>query len=297
MFWSTTGIERKALSSELLFQYHKLEKGLVMPGVRRLFGIEPAVRVIELLQRWRNIDHGESNPVFLGAIETLRAYLERLEEDNLDPKGIITPRVSKFLHSFERRDESLITPQLLPQELEVEHSFNTFSRLTQLRRSVRDFQSKLVEREKLEAAVRLAQLSPSACNRQPCSVYLVDNPEKRQELLSYQNGNQGFGHSAPLVAIITSDQRCFHNASERHQPYIDGGLFTMSFILALSSQGLASCCLNWCVAPKVDLAVHHKFDIPLPQRIMMLIAIGYPSEGCMVPRSPKRELSEILIDL
>jgi hypothetical protein len=36
------------------------------------------------------------------------------------------------------------------------------------------------------------------------------------------------------------------------EPALDGGLFLMSFLLALESQGLASCCLNFCVGPQTD---------------------------------------------
>ncbi len=70
---------------------------------------------------------------------------------------------------------------------------DSFAQLALARRSVRDFADAPVPNDALREAVRLAQLSPSACNRQPCRVYAVTESARMAELLEYQNGNRGFG--------------------------------------------------------------------------------------------------------
>lgn len=303
MFWPIGQSAKKTLSAELLFQYHKLEKGLVMPGASRLFGIEPAIATMNLMARWKESGHDLNDNIFMGALETLYAYELKIRDNQLDPQAIIIPKVSSFLkeYVFLGRKHVLTTPYMLPNE-HFSHNqvdaFDAFQTLAEARRSVRNFVSEaVVPRLVIEKAINMAQLSPSACNRQPCNVYIATEQDKKNKILALQNGNKGFGHLAPHIAIITADERCFFDASERHEPYIDGGLFAMSFILALRAQGVGSCCLNWCVPPHVDLEAHRLFNLDPAHRIIMLIAFGYAPEGCMVPRSPRRDVSEVLIDL
>lgn len=298
MHWPTGHTARQTLSSALLFQYHKLEKGLVMPGKRRFFGSEPADATMKMLQRWQAVGYERNDPVYVGAIETLRGYRERLNEGGLDPDDRILSRLNGFLSRCNQADSTFSTPQKLPDITATSSTAaDAFHMLAEARRSVRDFLPDPVPDALMREAIRMAQLSPSACNRQPWQVYLVSDAERKQQLLSYQNGNRGFGQLAPHIAIVTADEQCFFDASERHEPYIDGGLFSMSFILALRAQGVGSCCLNWCVPPVKDKAVHRLFDLPASQRIVMLIAIGYAPETCMVPRSPRRDTNAVLIHL
>lgn len=298
MHWPTGHKTRQTLSSALLFQYHKLEKGLVMPGKQRFFGVDPADATMKLAHRWQAMGYDRIDPVYVGAIETLRGYRDRLHASDLDPDDRILSRLDSFLSRCNEADPTLSTPQKLP-ELQVINSTATeaFRVLAEARRSVRDYRPDPVPESVLRESILIAQLSPSACNRQPWRVYLVSDAERKQQLLSYQNGNRGFGHLAPHIAIVTADEQCFFDASERHEPYIDGGLFSMSFILALRAHDVGSCCLNWCVSPANDKAVHRIFKLPVSQRIVMLIAIGYAPDECMVPRSPRRDTSAVLITL
>jgi nitroreductase len=67
----------------------------------------------------------------------------------------------------------------------------------------------------------------------------------------------------------------------------------MSFILALQSQGLASCCLNWCVPPETDRKGHAAGSIPANEKILTYLAIGYANEGHLVPLSARRPMSDV----
>lgn len=296
MFWRDGHVERPTLSSELLFQYHKLEKGLVMPGAHRMFGAEPALACVDLCRRWLAAGHPGEDPVFLGAVQTLVSYEARLRAERLDPQGVVLADVRALLAEVSVRDPGLATPMPLsdgPRQAAPD-SRATFSDLARMRRSVRSFKPEAVPKDVLLRAARDAQLSPSACNRQPCRIRVVSDAESKRRLLALQNGNRGFGHLVPQVAILTADERCFFDASERHEPYIDGGLFAMSFILSLRDQGIGTCCLNWCVTPGIDQAAHALLEIPAAERIIMLVALGYPAQGCQVPRSPRREVTDVI---
>jgi nitroreductase len=294
MHWDARSSSYRTLSASLLFQYHKLEKGLVMPGPRRLFGIEPAISVIDHLRRWHDAGHSRIDPIYTGALETLQAYRDNIERYQLDTGAVILPRVAAFLAEFPQRAASLTTPQPLAASRKEFEPYEAFRLLTLRRRSVREFLPEPVPAEVLARAVALAQLSPSACNRQPCRVYTISDQTLKAAALAQQNGNRGFGHLAPHVLVITADEAGFFDASERHQPYIDGGLFCMSLALALTAQDVASCCLNWCVPPANDKVIHRLLSIPSSERIVMFMAVGFAPANCKVPQSPRRELRQVL---
>ena len=298
MYWKVGRVTEIQLTSELLFQFHKIEKGLVLPGPKRFFGEEPAKAVINLLTTWSENSLSKSNPVYLGALETLQAYNSRLIEYSLDKENKVLPLLAEFLQNNPLRTPDLITPQKLPtvsQSTLLQH--DAFKELTLARRSVRSFDLQPVPIDRIQAAVELALLSPSACNRQPCKIYLVQNEAKKKDLLALQNGNRGFGHLIPTLAIIVADTAVFFDASERHEPYIDGGLFSMSFMYALTSQGVATCSLNWCVAPENDRALKRLLKMPASEVVIMLLAIGYPDGETSVPRSPRKEAVSQVIEV
>lgn len=296
MFWgSNEKMQRSQLQAKLLFYYHKIEKGLCMPGKHRLFGLEVIPQIVDLVTTWESADYSRSDPVYLGALNSLSAYVRCLKVENLDPDDKIQSTVSEFL---ERRGFSKMnadTPIVIGQhQLHGVVPFEKLKQLYEVRRSARDFDSNPVSAELVKNAVEAAQLSPSACNRQPCKVYAIENENLKSILLSHQNGNAGFGHLAPLLLVITADADHFFGAIERHQPYIDGGLFAMSLLYALQTQGLATCCLNWCVAPKTDNEVHRLLAIPLSQKIIMYVAVGYPHQQISVPKSHRKSLPSVL---
>ncbi|MGE5865081.1 MAG: nitroreductase family protein [Rhizobacter sp.] len=293
MFWDQRVNTYEKLSAELIFQFHKLEKGLCMPGKPRFFGRDPVMATCRLVERWKAQGFAQNDPVFVGAIETLRAYRTRLG-DTPPPAadaGPIFEALERALMSVPPQPE-FATPRPYRQtDAEVSAMFD---QLCQDRRSVRAFDSRVVPLPVLEGAIQAAQLSPSACNRQPCRVHVYRDRERIDSLLKLQNGNAGFGHMLNTLLVIAADGNSFFDASERNEPYVDGGLFSMSLILALQARGVATCCLNWCVSPATDLEAHRRGDIPAHHKIIMYLAVGYPLEGALAPKSARRPTDSIV---
>jgi nitroreductase len=78
---------------------------------------------------------------------------------------------------------------------------------------------------------------------------------------------------------------------ERNQAWIDGGMFAMSFVLALHSLGLGTCCLNWSVEQKTDIALRAEAAIPDSEVIIMLLAIGHIPPELNVAASVRQKFS------
>ncbi|MGB6297663.1 MAG: nitroreductase family protein, partial [Rivularia sp. (in: cyanobacteria)] len=158
------------------------------------------------------------------------------------------------------------------------------------RYSIRDFAPDDVDISLIEAAVKMAQKTPSVCNRQSSRVYVFTNEQDKKKVLSYQSGNRGFGDRASKVLIVTSDLKHFFGISERNQCWIDGGMFAMSLIYALHSLGLGSCCLNWSVEYEVDLALKNAVGISDSDSIIMMIAVGHLPENLKVAQSNRKNI-------
>ncbi len=297
MYWGNeASLSKQQLQAKLLFYYHKIEKGICLPGKKRLFALDVVPRVISLMEVWESNGNSRSDPIYLGALSSVKAYKDLLISNNLDPNAKILPKVIEFLARRETVTYEHGTPITISDEqIDAVLRYDEFSTLCRIRRSFRDFGDQDVSDDTILRAVDLAQLSPSACNRQPCKVYLVRDNNLKQKLLSHQNGNAGFGHLAPVVMVITTDMSHFFGAIERHQPYIDGGLFSMTLLYSLQIQGVVSCCLNWCVTPATDVRAHELLSIPDSERIVMLVVAGYPSQRALVPRSQRKALDSVLV--
>ncbi|MBV6623396.1 MAG: nitroreductase family protein [Rivularia sp. (in: Bacteria)] len=162
------------------------------------------------------------------------------------------------------------------------------------RYSIRDFAADEVHISLIEDAVKMAQKTPSVCNRQSSKVYVFSKEEDKKKVLSYQNGNRGFGDKASNVLVVTSNLEHFFSISERNQCWIDGGMFSMSLIYALHSLGLGSCCLNWSVEYEVDCAFKNAVDIDDSESIIMMIAVGHLPENLKVAQSNRKNIREVL---
>ncbi|QNT71191.1 nitroreductase family protein [Defluviicoccus vanus] len=169
-----------------------------------------------------------------------------------------------------------------------------FERFCQERYSVRHFSSVPVEKSVIKAAVRIAQKTPSVCNRQCWRVHIFSSEEAKRQVLECQSGNRGFGHEASHVLVVTSDLQPFTGIHERYQGWIDGGMFSMSLVYALHSFGLGSCCLNWSVRAGTDKRLRRIAAIPGHENVIMMIAVGNLVEEFKVACSVRRETDDIL---
>ena len=67
----------------------------------------------------------------------------------------------------------------------------------------------------------------------------------------------------------------------------------MGFQFGLEVQGLSSCCINWPDLESRERAIEKLLGLNIYQRVIMLIALGYPDDQAMVPYSQKKAMNEI----
>lgn len=152
-----------------------------------------------------------------------------------------------------------------------------------VRRSVRKYQSKPVEPEKLEALVEAVRLAPSASNSQPWKLILVDEEQMRRRVaettFSKVMSFNRFALEAPVLAVLTVEPHSKLTQvvgwmAKRPFYLMDIGIAAAQFCLQATELGLGTCMLGWFD----EAAVKKVLGIPRAARVALLITVGYGTE-------------------
>lgn len=161
------------------------------------------------------------------------------------------------------------------------------------RRSVRKFDSRPVEREKILACLEAVRLAPSAENKQPWRFVVLDDPAVKQAF-----GETAFSGiyrptrwalNAPVLVVLLAELDIVaHRLGKWIQgtPFylIDMGIAGEHFVLEAQSLGLGTCWIGWFHAKKAGkfLKVSRKY------RVCGALALGYPGSR-LKPRPLRRK--------
>lgn len=283
------------LKSWIAADTHKIEKALALKSPRPGFGIAVIRRLIENLEAFHATFEDER--AIQIAVNTLGAYCafnDTLEQENKD----LYERINALAKQAGETASAVGQGGAIKVARDVilaQSSIPNLDRFFESRHSIRNFTEQPVPMSSVEAAVRMALRTPSVCNRQSWKVYAYLDEKERSNVLACQKGNQGFGDLAGGVLVVTTDLATFFSYAERHQAWVDGGMFAMSLVYGLHASGIGSCCLNWCVDQKTDKELRLLTQIPDNEVVIMMIAIGHLPEELKVAESARKPLDEVLI--
>ncbi len=289
--------DRRKLESLLFFYYHKIEKALALPDVKPVFGLGYIETLLDLVDEWVHLTGDLEAVVFRSTYASLLHYREHVGETLAQQRPDIVRRIDQLLSKYEEISEHADlggTVTLTSEELHEAIQSIDFDLFIQCRRSVRNFNSRNIADSAIEEAVRLAQRSPSVCNRQCWRVHVFTSQADKAKVLACQRGNAGFGHLADRVLLITADLRAFLFSGERNQAYADAGMFAMTLLYALQARGIASCCLNLCTSFFQDVALRQVCRIAEYETPVMMILIGYPPKNLEVAKSARMPTDSML---
>lgn len=158
-----------------------------------------------------------------------------------------------------------------------------------LRRSVRSYQDKLVEEEKLKLILEAGRLAPSANNKQEWQYIVVKDKETRQKLM-HAAKNQSFVAEASVIIvccaetdnhIMTCGQLCYP---------IDLAISIDHMTLKAVEEGLGTC---W-IGAFEEKEVKKILGIPEEIRVVELLPLGYPTSSGPTEKF-RKELKEIVM--
>ena len=139
--------------------------------------------------------------------------------------------------------------------------------------SIRKYQDKPVEKEKIEAILRAAMQAPSAGNQQPWEFYVVADKAKL-EALSQVSRYAGMTKDAPVAIVSAYRKECWMPDYAQ----IDLSIAMENLWLETDNQGLGGVWLG--IAPLEDRmkAVEEIIGIPDTLRAFAIFPFGYPAE-------------------
>jgi hypothetical protein len=254
----------------IIAEYHVIEKGITMPKMKLGFGSVILCSLIDhCSQYYKLYDH--KNEQLLHAISVISEYKEIHINKNFILNISILTRIDDLLSLFSKfNDETQIEITSNEYFKDIDSSFNKFSLS---RHSLRDFSGN-VDITSIKNAIALAQSAPSACNRQPSRVYIVQNTEVIKEVLELQHGNRGFGYLADKLIILTAELSGYLSLGERNDVYVNGGIYAMNLLYGLHHNRIGACTLNWCSLPSEDLRLRNLCNIKDSETVILMVACG-----------------------
>lgn len=165
------------------------------------------------------------------------------------------------------------------------------------RRSVRKYELRQVEREKLDTIVMCGINAPSGMNRQPWQVRVVTSADfidgiteayrkARPEAVARDKNFKNLFRGAPAIIAVATPA----DGSSRE----DSGMMAQNMMLSACSLGLGTCCLEGPVGfinedPSARPYLE-RLNIPEGYKLLYIIAVGYPDES---PEGRGRDASKV----
>jgi len=169
-------------------------------------------------------------------------------------------------------------------------SYEQMLALAKKRRSVRIYKNKKVPRNKIDKALKIASLSPTACNRQPFKFMIFDEPKLVKEIANIPFGTGGYANNVPMIVVVVGDLSNYFSSRDRHIIYIDASLATMSFMFALETLGLSSVPINWPDFGLLENKMKKRLKLKDYERPVMMIAVGFAKDEGKIPFSQKKSI-------
>ena len=167
----------------------------------------------------------------------------------------------------------------------------TYEQLVTMRHSIRHFSKEPVDGNLLQEAIKLAQYTPSACNRQGWKTRIVADKERIKTILANQNGNRGFGQEFDKLLVVTSDLRAQQKSRELFQAFIDGGMYAESVLNCLYSKGIGSVPLSASLTAEQEKNIRKVVGMDDAEVFILFIGVGnYPKGEFLTTRSERKPI-------
>ena len=156
------------------------------------------------------------------------------------------------------------------------------------RYSVRGYQDRPVEDEKLEKILKAAQLAPTGVNSQAFKVYVIDTKKNREAIL--KSYNKEWIVQAPYVlAVVSKANDAWTRPWDiKNLNEIDATIVMDHMILQATELGLGTCY----IAAFHEKAMAELLDLSDEEHPVLLTPLGYPDAQ---PRdAPRKQLTELV---
>ncbi len=171
----------------------------------------------------------------------------------------------------------------------MEEKLKIFYELYDRRRSVREFEDRPVEPDKLSRLLTILNTAQSAANRQPWHFIVIEKKDRAglNDVLT-RDGFKG----APVIIAACADpvEAWVRKADKVNYAWVDVAIAVTEMIGAATAEGLGTC---W-IASFDPSRVKRILNIPDRIDVVGLVAIGYPKDGLAKVKKDRKQLAEVI---
>lgn len=274
------------LRNKLYIQSHIIEKGLSLKDVRLGFGEPKVMNLLKYIENYYKIY--KEGYILLFSLSVVQKYLNfhqtrnfHIDEEIVKRYNLLNGLICKGFDTEARKYEGGIKQVKRKEIVGTDFAFEDFIKR---RHSVRSFTGNPISIDDLNDALRMAEYTPSACNRQPWVIRVFTKKENVQNILTVQSGSRQFKDDVSAIILVSSSYNSF-SISEKSQPYVNGGLYAMNLLYALHAKGLGAIPLNMGLKPQELEKIKSLAGLRITDVPVMLIAVGDISEILSVANS------------
>ncbi len=277
-------ITQEKRRTAILIQSHIIEKGLSLSDVKPWFG-QPKIKSLMSDMRGYYVKYGDKKLLFF-VVSMLQSYMDYNAKNEGAPTELIAQFESLKLLLGDFYDKSLKGGFVEVSKDDARISKFDFKEFAHSRHSVRSFTGKPIDIQFIHNALKTAETTPSACNRQPWYNYVIVDKKVIEDILAIQRGSRQFKDQVSAL-VITSSSAYFFGNDEYNQMYFNAGLYAMNLLYALHSEGLGTIPLNMGLSmPELD-RIKKLCGMPEAQLPISLIAIGLLPEKYKYAKSAR----------
>ena len=171
-----------------------------------------------------------------------------------------------------------------------------FREIAEQRQSCRAYVSeKMVEKEKLDAILEVARLSPSACNGQPYHITVCTGEIAKKVAKATQGmGINKFAPEAPVLLVISEKpyvKTAALGAKMKKNDYrsMDIGILSAYITAEAAAQGLGSCILGWLDEDKI-----REICTNIDGTVRLVITLGYAKDDEKLRLKKRKDMDELV---
>lgn len=155
------------------------------------------------------------------------------------------------------------------------------------RRSIRKYEDREIEDEKINKILEAGRLAPSAGNRQEWKFIVVKDKETRKKFIEAAN-NQEFVGNASIILVACAMEPDYIMPCGQYAYTVDLSISMSFMMLEATDQGLGSC---WLGAFDED-KVKELLNIPEDIRVVAVTTLGYPDEEPI--QRPRKTMKQVV---
>ena len=162
-----------------------------------------------------------------------------------------------------------------------------FKELCEKRYSCRLYKSDAIEKEKMDYVLECARLAPSAVNKQPWRLRLLEEKGELEKACSCYGREWIASAPAILIVSVMRSEAWVRSYDSKYHGDIDAAIITEHICLAAAEQGLGTCWVCNFDAAKC----HELLGLGEDEEAVVMIPIGYAADS----RPEKKRKAEICI--